>query len=104
MDADSGAHPLVHVAWRALAIACTEKVKSSSQAVTTEQLQLVEDNYRLDQALSLLKRVHTDSILQRKTDDEVCDRLATEGLYLGTQQQVRRWLGVAKDKLRQQLT
>jgi hypothetical protein len=24
IDADSGAHPLVHVAWRALAIACTE--------------------------------------------------------------------------------
>lgn len=24
VDADSGGHPLVHVAWRALAIACTE--------------------------------------------------------------------------------
>lgn len=71
--------------------------------MTDETLTLLESVYDLTEALRHLRKVDTASINEHKTGDHVADRLATEGMYTGTIQQVRAWHRVAWAKQRRLL-
>jgi hypothetical protein len=59
---------------------------------------LIEDKLRLEQVIKMLKAVDPESINEHKSGDPVGDRLATEGFYWGTIQQLKNYLRVVQGK------
>ncbi len=59
---------------------------------------VIEDTLRLQQAIDLVRKVDIDSVNDHKTGDYDGDKVATEGLFWGTLQQLKNWHRIAHDK------
>lgn len=68
-----------------------------------ELMQLSEDIMRLQQAINTLRGIHASSVNEHKTGDVVGDRTATEGLFIGTVQQLKHYHRIARSKRAQLL-
>ena len=69
--------------------------------LSEDQTRLIEDRLRLELASQLLRDVAYDSVTEYKDMATWADdRTATEGLFIGTRQQLRLWHQAAARKLR----
>ncbi len=59
---------------------------------------VIEDALRLEEAIKLVKAVDIESVNEHATGDYKGDKIATEGLFWGTIQQLKNWHRVAHGK------